>query len=95
MLRKLAEQYTKEQQDTAVIDGETADTGTNVLESTVEAIESEENLPLSLVYINEKIIQGSSPEEVKLDPLVQQHGVIEVNDDSQKSFTEAIINIPG
>ena len=84
---KLAEQYTKEQQDTGAIAGETSDLETKVPESTVQTTPSKDSLPLSLIDGNEMIIQDSFPEEVNLDDAVQQDRIIEERDDSQKSAT--------
>ena len=90
-LCKLVAQYKKEQQNTEA--GETCDLETKVPESTVQATQSKDSLPLLLVDGNEMIIQDSLSEEVNLDDAVQQDRIIEERDDSQKSAT--IAKVPG
>ena len=90
LLCKFAEQKTKEQK---AIAGKTSNLDTKVLESAVDATESTDRLTLSLVDVNEVTIQDSTPEEVKMDAAVQQHGDIEGKDDSKKSTS--IINVSG
>ena len=93
LLCKLAEQYTKEQQDTDVIGGETLDLDTNFRESTVEITQSKDSLPLSLIGVSETIVQDFSPDDFPLEATVEPTGIIEVKYDSKKSTTA--ITVPG
>ena len=93
LLCKLAEQYTKEQQDTDVIGRETLDLDTNFPESTVEITQSKDSLPLSLIGVSETIVQDFSPDDFPLEATVEPTGIIEVKYDSKKSTTA--ITVPG
>ena len=92
-LCKLAEQYTKGQQDTDAIGAETSDLDTDIPEPTLETTQSKESLPLSLIGVNETIIQDSYPDDFLLEDTVEPTGIIEGKDDSKKSTT--VINVPG
>ena len=86
---KLTEQYTKEQQDTEAIGGET-----KVIESSENATHFKDSVPLSLVdNVTEITVQDSFPEEVISDFIVEADGIIERKDDSKKSAT--IAKVPG
>ena len=89
ILCKLAEQHTKEQQDTEAVAGKTSNLETKVPESTVQTVK--DSLPLSLADVNEMIIQDSFPEEVNLDAIVEEGGNIEEEDNSKKSSATIII----
>ena len=90
---KLTDQETKEQKDTADIDGDTSDLDTTVSEPPVEAIQSKDSLTLSLVDVNEMIIKDSFSEDIHLNATAEETGVIQEKVDSKK-FT-AMVNVCG
>ena len=67
-LQTLTEQHAKKQQDMDVISEETSDLNTKILESPVEATQSQDSVTLSLVDdSSELILQDIMPEEVTAD----------------------------
>ena len=93
LLYEFTEQNTKEQKDAEDIAGETSDLDTSIPEPTVEATQSKDSLPLSLVTVSETIIEDSFADDFLLDATVEQTRVIRERDDSKKST--AIINVSG
>ena len=92
LICKFTEQYTKEQQDTEVITGETSDLDTNVPEPSAEAIRSKDSVALSLLDdVHEILVQDYFPGEVHLDVTVEDD-FVEGKDDSKKSTTLAIVS---
>ena len=86
---KLTEQYTKEQQDTEAIGGET-----KAIESSEKTTQFKDSVLLSLPdNVTEIVLQDSFPEEVISDFAVEADGIIEGKDDSKKSKT--IAKVPG
>ena len=93
LLFKFTEQYTEEQKDTEVIDGEISDLDTKCLESKVEAIESKDNIPLARVdKFSEMIVQDSFPEEYNLGVNVVADDVVERTDDTKQSAINITIH---
>ena len=70
-LHELTEQYTKEEKDTEMEAENISNLNTSVLQSAVEATQTKDNLPLSLVGDVSKIIfEDSYPEEASADVIV-------------------------